>query len=164
MEKLHYSVEVEEYDSEKSLPAEDQELLKRAKEKLSSSYAPYSKFCVSAAVLLANGEIVTGTNQENAAYPSGMCAERVAVFSAASNFPGVEIKRVVITADSDRIQVDHPIAPCGACRQVMLEYEVNQAQPITLVLAGASGKAYRIDGVRQLLPIFFHEAGLKKHS
>ena len=163
MKKLHYSVEVEEFESEADLPADDQKLLKAAKEKLSSAYAPYSEFSVAAAVLLANGEIVTGTNQENAAYPSGMCAERVAVFSAASNYPGVAIEKVVITADSDRIEVDHPIAPCGACRQVMLEYEVNQANAISLVLAGASGKAYRVNGVSQMLPIFFHEAGLKKH-
>ncbi|MFZ6051953.1 cytidine deaminase [Halocola ammonii] len=163
MKKLQYSVEVEEFDSDVDLPAEDLKLLKAAKKKLSSAYAPYSEFAVSAAVLLANGEIVTGTNQENAAYPSGMCAERVAVFSAASNFPGVAIEKVVITADSDRIKVDHPIAPCGACRQVMLEYEVNQANAITLVLAGASGRAYRIHGVSQMLPIFFHEEGLKKH-
>jgi cytidine deaminase len=163
MEKLHYTVEVEEYESESTLPADEQKLLKTAKEKLASSYAPYSEFSVSAALKLANGEVVTGTNQENAAYPSGMCAERVAVFAAASNYPKVAIEKIVITADSERISVDHPIAPCGACRQVMLEYEVNQARPITLVLAGASGKVYRINGVRQLLPIFFHEAGLKKH-
>lgn len=164
MKKLQYTVEVEEFDSASSLDIDEQELLKVAKNTLKNAYAPYSEFNVAAAVQLENGNVVTGTNQENTAYPSGMCAERVAIFAAASNYPKEQIQKVVITADSERIEVDHPIAPCGACRQVMLEYEMNQAAPITLILAGASGKVYRIEGVRQMLPIFFHEEGLKKHG
>jgi cytidine deaminase len=111
---------------------------------------------------LSDGTIVTGNNQENAAFPSGLCAERVAFFSAGALYPGAVITDAAIVASSERFDVDHPITPCGACRQVMLEYELNQDVEIRLLFSGNTGKIIRMVGVRNLLPLFFHESSLRK--
>lgn len=157
-----FTTEVEEFDSPDLLPDDEQQLLKEAVEAKNKAYAPYSQFKVGAALQLANGQIMHGNNQENMAYPSGLCAERVAFFAAGAQYPGMGINKVAITAASENFPSDHPIAPCGACRQAMLEYEMNQKSPITLIMRGTTGKIYRISGIRQLLPIYFHEEGLKK--
>ncbi|MGZ4091056.1 MAG: cytidine deaminase, partial [Bacteroidia bacterium] len=115
------------YDSIEDLDNSDKELLERAKEATLSAYAPYSNFYVGAAVLLENGSIVTGTNQENAAYPSGLCAERVAVFSASSLYPNTKIKAIAVSARTKNKKLIMPLSPCGACRQSMCEYEVKFA-------------------------------------
>lgn len=162
MEKLLLETHLECYDNLEMLEKEEQLLMEEAFKAKERAYAPYSNFMVGAALLLANGEIISGNNQENMAYPSGLCAERVAFYFAGASFPGVPILKVAVTAASSEFPSDHPIAPCGACRQAMLEYEMNQDIAITLIMKGTTGKVYRLSGVRQLLPLFFHEGGLKR--
>jgi cytidine deaminase len=153
--------EIEELNSPLDLPGDEQQLLINASIAKENAYAPYSKFKVGAALTLANGQTILGNNQENMAYPSGLCAERVAFFAAGAQYPGMAIHKIAITAASDNFPSNHPIAPCGACRQAMLEYEMNQKSPITLIMRGTAGKVYRMKGISQLLPLFFHEEGLK---
>lgn len=162
MEKILFETHVECYESLSALPHDEQLLMDEAFRARDRAYAPYSKFMVGAAALLANGEIISGNNQENMAYPSGLCAERVAFYYAGAQYPGVAILKVAVTAASSEFPSDHPVAPCGACRQAMLEYEMNQDIAITVLMKGTTGKIYRITGVRQLLPLFFHEGGLKR--
>lgn len=134
----------------------DKMLVEKAKKSTSSSYAPYSKFNVGAALLLENGEIVQGSNQENVAYPSGLCAERTAIFYAGAAYPGVKFKKLAIAAYSDGDFVEEPVSPCGACRQSILEYEKLGGEPIEIILIGRN-KVYKIEGVRTLLPLSFEE-------
>lgn len=129
-------------------------LLDAARDAAHKAYAPYSRFRVGAAALLDNGEVVMGSNQENAAYPSGLCAERVAVFYANSRFPDAKILRLLIYAETDKGPVLTPIAPCGACRQVLLEKESAQGSPISVSLAGAA-ELYTVHSVERLLPLSF---------
>ncbi|MFA5417245.1 MAG: cytidine deaminase [Bacteroidales bacterium] len=156
------TIKIEEYTADEALSAEDSALLAKAEVALKGSYAPYSEFHVGAAVKLANGETVLGSNQENAAYPSGMCAERVALFHAQSTFPGVPVLAVAITARSDRFTTTYPVTPCGACRQVMAEVEKGQKEVIRVVMRGAEGITQAVVGIDQLLPMLFHEEKLKK--
>jgi cytidine deaminase len=161
MQIISLHTEIECFDDSNDLQIAEQNLLQHASEAKDAAYAPYSRFLVGAALLLEDGTIVKGNNQENAAYPSGLCAERVAIFAAGANFPGKLIKKIAITAASMDFPSDHPVAPCGACRQTMLEYELNQKEPIILIMKGTTGKTYRSSSVGQLLPLFFHEDGLK---
>jgi len=117
------------------------------------AYAPYSEFNVGAAVILSNGQIVAGNNQENAAYPSGMCAERVALFYAGARYPDIPVKVVVIVATKNGV-VQQQISPCGACRQVLLETEKRYKQPIRILLYGGD-VVYSIDSIESLLPFSF---------
>jgi cytidine deaminase len=158
----NHSFDYTSYSSLSSLNPRDRELLNHALKALPNSYAPYSQFHVAAAIRLNNGEVITGTNQENAAYPSGLCAERVAIFAAMHKFPGAVIEDIAITAFSEAFVVDHPIPPCGACRQVLLEYELRQSDSIRLILRGQEGGAIVIPKASSLLPLYFHESGLKK--
>ena len=119
------------------------------------AYAPYSKFTVGCALLLENGQVVTGSNQENAAYPSGLCAERVAIFAAGANFPGVRIIKMAITASPVNDSLDKPVPPCGACRQSIAEYESRQQNPIEIFFMGATGKVARAASLADLLPLIF---------
>lgn len=137
------------------LPEADAQLLQRAKEAAKQAYAPYSQFRVGAAVRLANGEIVIGNNQENAAYPVTMCGERVAVFAAAAQYPNVAVEAVAITIQSIHGTIDRPVPPCGSCRQVLYESEVRHQHPIRLILQGDSGDIYCTDNVKSLLPLVF---------
>ena len=116
------------------LDISEQELIEKAKNAYSNAYAPYSGFLVGASVLLENGEIINGSNQENAAYPSGLCAERVALFYAGAKYPEVPIKTIAISAKSKTFEIDDVVSPCGACRQVMAEYQQKQGQDIRLLL------------------------------
>ncbi len=134
--------------------------MQHAKKAISRAYAPYSGFQVGAAILLANGKIVTGNNQENAAYPSGMCAERVAIWSASSRYPNIVIKKIAITVKSSTKQVDQPVAPCGACRQTLLEYEINQKEPIEVFFMGEIGKVIKANSLQDLLPFSFDQSFL----
>lgn len=161
MESIRQIFEGRLYDHDDELPPTEAELLREARVALTRAYAPYSQFRVGAALRLSDHRIITGNNQENAAFPSGLCAERVAFFSASALYPGHTIEAVAIVAATQRFDMNQPVAPCGACRQVMLEYEMNQNQPITVILQGETGKILRIEGVRQLLPFFFHESGLR---
>jgi cytidine deaminase len=144
------------------LEDEDRKLLKDAWDACESAYAPYSQFHVGAAVILANNLIFKGNNQENAAYPSGICAERVAVFSASASFPGVQIKTIAVVAKTKIFNLSNPVTPCGACRQVIAEYEMLSGKPIRILLQGNSEKIWIIDGIANLLPLMFHGGELKK--
>lgn len=155
MKKLSLTIDYLEYDSMDELTAEDKSLMQQAHEAGKSAYAPYSNFSVGAAVLLENGVVVKGSNQENAAYPTGLCAERVAVFSAGAQHPGVAIKTIAITAKSSRIKVESPVTPCGDCRQAISEYEVLYNKPIRFLLMGETGKVLELKNVASLLPLRF---------
>ncbi len=126
---------------------------------LANAYAPYSKFNVSSIVKFVDGEEVVGTNQENAAYPSGLCAERVALFSAKTQYPDRKIESIVITTLT---QSEYPFSPCGACRQVMMEYEQLQNQDIKIIMKSGEGKIWEFKSVKDLLPFMFNGAILKK--
>ena len=148
------------YNNLDELSAKDQTLMNKAIEARGNAYAPYSKFHVGAALLLDNGEIVLGNNQENAAYPSGMCAERVAIWQAGSLFPGVKIKKLAISASSTITKVDKPIGPCGACRQTLSEYEINQKEPFPVIFMGEVGEIVKTPSLLSLLPFSFDSSYL----
>ena len=131
-------------------------LVNKAKEQTAKSYSPYSKFSVGAAVLLENGEIVCGNNQENIAYPSGLCAERVAMFYANSQYPDIKPKVIAIAAKNDTGFLSEPICPCGACRQVLLETELRYKIPLKIILYGEN-KIILITNVEKLLPFAFSQ-------
>ena len=135
------------------LPSADSVLILKAKEATDRAYAPYSQFKVGAAVLLANGEIITGNNQENAAYPSGLCAERVALFYAQARYPGIAIRCLVIAAVGD-IPTTTFITPCGACRQVMVECEKRGENPMRILLCSEK-EVLEVDTAADLLPLKF---------
>lgn len=162
MNTQHVALEYEVHDNFSELNSKEIELLKKALEAASNAYAPYSQFSVGAALLLDNGEIILGNNQENGAYPSGLCAERVAFFWKGANRKEQKIVMVAIRAISSVVDTTHPITPCGSCRQVMLEYELNQAEPIILLMQGSSGQIYKMKGIKNLLPLYFNEEGLRK--
>lgn len=124
------------------------------------AYAPYSKFRVGAAILLDNQQVVVGNNQESAAYPSGLCAERVAIFQAGSVYPNAKILKIVISATSDIHPTQRPTPPCGACRQSISEYEQKQDTPIEIYFMGESGQIYKSDSLENLLPLTFHKSFL----
>lgn len=155
MKQIKVDSNFNEFESVSQLPDHDRELMNKAIEARDRAYAPYSGFSVGAAVLLDNGTVITGNNQENAAYPSGMCAERVAVWSALSQHPGSRILKVFITARSENKEVDRPVSPCGSCRQTLAEYEIRQKQPIEVFFTGETGKVLVARSVRDLLPFMF---------
>jgi len=137
------------------------ELLDKAREILKNAYAPYSKFMVGSSLLLEDGTFVCGNNQENASFPCGTCAERVALFAAKANFPHLKILKIAITTKSDNFIIETPIAPCGMCRQVLLEYEQQQKEPIEVLLFNES-KVIKFNHARDLLPLHFCEDRLKR--
>ena len=163
MEIKKITLEVEEYSSKEELGSSDKELLDKAIEASSNAYAPYSSFKVGAAVKLASGLVITGNNQENAAYPSGLCAERVAMFSAQSHYPDVPITDVAIFASSDDFTLNQPVTPCGSCRQVMVEYEHRHQATIRIIMGNGHGKVQVVNGIENLLPLMFYLEELKKH-
>jgi len=152
---------VYEYNSIEELDVKDKILVKKAKEITKNSYAPYSNFNVGAAVLLENGKIVTGTNQENAAYPSGLCAERVALFYANSEYPNIPVLAIAVSVKTNNSFLESPAPPCGSCRQVLLETETRFKTPIKIILAAAE-KVQIIENAKSLLPINFDDSFLKK--
>lgn len=150
-----------ELDSWKELEQVDIDLLEKAIEACSAAYAPYSNFKVGASVLLENGEIVIGSNQENKAYPSGLCAERTTLFSASANFPDQKMKTLAIFAESS-FNEDGQLSPCGSCRQVMQEYEAKQNQEIRVLLMNADHKVLEFKSCSDLLPLAFQFNTSKK--
>jgi cytidine deaminase len=162
MKIRNINIQIEEYDSAESLKQPEAQLLEHAQEAIAGSYAPYSEFRVGAAVLLENGEVIKGSNQENAAYPSGLCAERVAIFHAKSKYPGLKVKSISITAASDNFITKSPVTPCGACRQVMAETENRQNEKIRIIMKGQEGIVQAVNGIENLLPFMFNEEQLKK--
>jgi len=147
--------QIKEYTSVNELNLIYQKLIEEAENAAHKAYAPYSSFFVGAAILLDNNEIITGNNQENAAYPSGLCAERVALFYANAHFPNQKVKAIAITAFiNNSTKVDEPVPPCGSCRQVILESQLRQNEPVTLILSGKN-KIQVIEDASLLLPLHF---------
>lgn len=161
MKENKFEFEYEAYDDIGELDPADAALLTRARSVTKQAYAPYSNFFVGAVARMENGEIVAGTNQENASYPVGICAERVLLGSAATLYPGMAIDTMAISYDSSDVKSDHPISPCGMCRQALLEHETRTAKPIRLILAGQSGKIFIIKTAEFLLPFAFTSSELK---
>ena len=153
--KETYSFSYEVLDNSSQLSKEDATLLQAAREATGIAYAPYSKFMVGAAALLANGEIIKGTNQENASYPVGICAERVLLGTAATIYPDVAVIAMAVSFNTTAEKSNHPISPCGMCRQSLLEYETRFHQPIRLIMAGMEGRVQVVESARQLLPFAF---------
>ncbi len=151
--KVEFSYEV--YNDSSELNEKDAWLLAEARTVTEQAYAPYSNFHVGAVAMLENGEIVAGTNQENASYPVGICAERVLLGTAANLHPKVAIESIAISYSSATVKSDHPISPCGMCRQALLEYETRLKNPIRLILSGQEGKVYVIKTASLLLPFAF---------
>lgn len=148
-------------DNAEDLESADKLLLDKAKSTAKHAYAPYSGFRVGAALRLDNQEIITGNNQENAAYPSGLCAERVAIFAASSKNPDAIIECIAITIDTDSKKVTDPVPPCGACRQVIAEYEKKQGKEIRIIFSGETGKIVQVEGINSLLPLSFNSNNLQ---
>ncbi len=160
MKSLIITSTLEVYDSIDELPQDVQQLMEKAFEARDTAYAPYSKFKVGAALMLENGEIVKGSNQENASYPSGLCAERTAIFYAGAQYPNVKFHKMAISAKSENHRVVTPIPPCGSCRQSIAEYEVKQESPIELYFMGESGKVVKSNSLKDLLPLVFDNSYL----
>ncbi|OYQ41576.1 cytidine deaminase [Flavobacterium cyanobacteriorum] len=155
MEKISITASFTVFSSAEELPENIKNLMRQAVVARANAYAPYSRFRVGVALELDNGVIVQGNNQENAAYPSGLCAERVAVFHAGAVYPGATIVRMAISAASDDKVVDSPIPPCGSCRQAIAEYELKQEHPIEIYFMGQEGNVLKADSLKSLLPLVF---------
>ena len=154
MKQRAFTIRMAEYDRLEALSDSQISLVKKAMDAAKDAYAPYSAYYVGAAVLLANGEIFTGNNQENAAYPSGLCAERVAGFYAGSQFPDVPARNIAIAAMQDGIFQKQPVTPCGGCRQVLFEKETQGGAPLEVILYG-SQKIQVLRQATDLLPLPF---------
>ncbi|MHC5202685.1 cytidine deaminase [Myroides sp. LJL119] len=160
MKKIEVVCSFIEYESIKELQQEDQFLMQKAVEVRKNAYAPYSEFKVGAALLLEDGTIIQGSNQENSAYPSGLCAERTAIFYAGAMHPGKRILKMAISASSDLKLTQLPIPPCGACRQSILEYEVKQESPIEMFFMGDQGPVCYSESLINILPFHFDRTSL----
>nr|WP_315210887.1 cytidine deaminase [uncultured Flavobacterium sp.] len=155
MKEITITTQFKVFDSVQELPNDIQDLMTQAIEVRKNAYAPYSKFRVGVAIFLDNGKTVLGSNQENAAYPSGLCAERVAIFYAGAVYPEARILKMAITAASDSNQTTAPIPPCGSCRQSIAEYEIKQETPIEIYFMGEIGAIYKSESLKNLLPFMF---------
>lgn len=158
-QKISFTASFMVYENVDMLPPTDRMLLLRARQACQDAYAPYSNFYVGAAILLENGQVITGTNQENAAYPSGLCAERTAIFWTGSHYPHEKIVAMAIAAHP-KGGAFVPISPCGACRQVLSEYENKQNSPIRLIMQANAEQFYVIERVNDLLPLKFSKENL----
>lgn len=153
--KKNFSIEYNQCEHWSELDKDDQVLVQFSIDAMNNAYAPYSKFSVGAAVKLSNGEVVKGNNQENIAYPSGLCAERVALFYAGANFPNESIDTLCIVAKGDLVPVETILSPCGGCRQVMVESESRQGKPYRIILVSQNGSAVIFNSAVDLLPLAF---------
>ncbi len=158
-QELKFTIEV--YDSSDELNDDDAFLLSEARSVTQFAYAPYSNFQVGAVAKLVNGEIVSGTNQENASYPAGICAERSLLSAASSNHPGVAIETMALTYNNLKGESDTPVSPCGICRQSLSEFQNRFQKPIRVILSGMKGKVQIIDNAGYLLPLAFTSENLK---
>ena len=138
----------------------DKNLMEAAIQAAKNAYAPYSEFSVGAALLMEDNSIITGNNQENAAYPSGMCAERVAIWKAGSSYPNKKVKKIAISAFSSNKKLNKPVGPCGACRQTLLEYEINQKEVMEIFFMGEIGNVVKTNSIASLLPFSFDSSYL----
>jgi cytidine deaminase len=161
MQETKFEFNYTVYKSSDELPEAQQQLLQKARAVTEQAYAPYSNFQVGAVARLENGEFVAGSNQENASYPVGLCAERVLLASVSSLHARVPIDAVAVSYKSDQRESDHPIAPCGICRQSLQEYESRMGRPVQLILGGLTGPVYVIDSASRLLPLAFTREELR---
>lgn len=159
MEK-EFKITFEAISNYDALDATEKKLFDAARKIRESAYAVYSNFTVGCALLLENGEIVTGSNQENAAYPSGLCAERTTIFWTSANFPGVKIKKLFVIGAPREAITSSPIPPCGACRQSIMEYKSKQRDEIEIYFASLDGEIYKTKSIRDLLPFSFDSSYL----
>ena len=159
MKTREIKILVHEFENISELSPDEQSLLLEARRITGLAYAPYSGFHVGAAILLGNGQIVTGNNQENSAYPSGLCAERVALFYANANFPESVVKTIAISAAKNGVLANEPVKPCGSCRQALAETEVRFEKPIRIILDGQDAILV-LEGVESLLPLSFSKKAL----
>ncbi len=155
MTELDINVKVRVFENMKALEPKDEALLQAAKGALNNSYSPYSSFKVAAAVLLENGEILTGTNQENASYPVGICAEGTVLSAVSAMHPNVAVKKMAVTVKSGKGLVSSPVAPCGICRQRIYEYEMRFNSDIEIIMMGEEGEVYAVKSIKDLLPLAF---------
>ena len=160
MKKIIKKTQIIVFRSVKDLTKSDQKLLELAKQSLEHSYSPYSNFKVGAAIRLKNGKMLGGSNQENASYPLCLCAERVALSAAESQYPGVPVVAMAITARNPKQIIDHPVSPCGACRQAMAETEHKHRHRMKLILQGETGDIYTLNAAKDLLPLLFDSSYL----
>jgi cytidine deaminase len=163
MKTTSLNIPVQIFPDLKSLEPDDALLLTAAYEATGDAYAPYSEFRVGVALRLVNGKILTGSNQENASFPAGICAERVALSAASAIFPGIAVNSLALTYVSESGNSDRPISPCGICRQTLSEYEQRFGQSIRLILGGISGEIYILDRATDLLPLAFSSKELRPH-
>jgi cytidine deaminase len=161
MQKKEFGFFYEIYDSVEELSNEDAQLLNEARAVTKHAYAPYSHFRVGTVAKLENGQFVSGTNQENASFPVGICAERVLLSTASSLYPGVSIDTLAVSYDNENGPSDQPISPCGICRQSLQEYEQRTGRPIRLILGGQKGKIFILSKAGLLLPFAFTSDELK---
>jgi cytidine deaminase len=161
MQKEEYRFGFDVYESSNDLSAEDKKLIDAARAVTGIAYAPYSNFQVGAVAKLKNGETISGTNQENASYPVGICAERVLLASAAMLHTDVPVETMAIAYNNINGESNKPVSPCGMCRQYISEYETRMKQPIRLILSGMNGKVFIIEKASQLLPLSFGGDDLK---
>ncbi|TVZ53138.1 cytidine deaminase [Dokdonia sp. Hel_I_53] len=155
MKKIKIESFLEVFESVDALPETISALMETAFEAREKAYAPYSNFYVGAALLLNNGETISGNNQENAAYPSGLCAERTAIYYASAKYPHAKMVAMAITARAKEKVTTTPIPPCGSCRQAIAEYEIKQKSPIPLYFMGERGEVMKSDSLENLLPFLF---------
>jgi len=155
MKKITIETTIQVHESTNSLSDSDTAILKAAKKALDDSYSPYSKFQVGAALVLENGKIIPGSNQENASYPLCLCAERIALGAAASQYPRIPVVAMAVTIKNAKFHIDQPVSPCGACRQVLLETEFMHKKDMRIVLQGESGDIYVLNSAKDLLPLYF---------
>ena len=148
------------FENESELPTDVIELMDAAKIARLNAHAPYSNFAVGAALLLDNNQVITGSNQENASYPSGLCAERTAIYYAGAKYPEAKILKIAIIAGSLKHKTLKPIPPCGACRQAIAEYEVKQSTPTEIYFMGVSGQVIKSNSLENLLPLIFDKSQL----
>jgi cytidine deaminase len=161
MQTSEYSFSFKVFDDLNELSAEERMLLKKAKEVSEEAYAPYSNFKVGAVAKMTTGEIVKGSNQENASFPVGLCAERVLLATVSSLYPGQAIEAIAITYKNSTGESSHPVAPCGICRQSLIEFEERVGKPVKLILGGEKGKVFVIPNAGFLLPLAFSKEELK---
>ncbi len=164
MKKHKITLSFLEFKSVDELSGDDRELLLKAKEAAKNAYAPYSKFKVGAALRLANGTIVVGNNQENAVYPVGLCAERVALFSAQANYPDQPITSLAISAIGSDNRITQPVPPCGSCRQAMVEAESRHNNKLRVIMQGEEGPVIISEKMEDLMPLTFAEDLLAKYT
>ena len=160
MKEIQIETKLSVFESFEELSQSEKEFMNQAVEIRKKAYAPYSKFQVGAAIVLDNGVLLQGSNQENAAYPSGLCAERVVIFYAGANYPNNKIMKLFISATPSDRDSENPIPPCGSCRQSIAEYEIKQDLPIEIYFMGAKGAVYKSDSLKNLLPFMFDKSNL----